>query len=442
MNYIESYFISNYFYKKDYIKDYISSTKINGKTIQSIQTYVLTNQLIDDHILEYWTNQSNKYNKSIYKSCYGTFLTGLTHMFLYNAMTTVLDYKLNVSQINIKDTQMRVNVDLWGNTNLDIDDEDYTTKRLGTNETNIKIHTFLSGFYGSYLEGLVLNLAGDNKSCSAVKWFSEDFFTNKTLNFTYNNVTKEVTIHTQNNNDYLITLGENGTYTYTIIDTRESIPKKASILNNQSLNETLNETETDVENETLYQNGGKGSKAYGYNYENNATDSIFNFLNSYDSIMDYINNWWNQVPEDEQELFWQVFNTAEDLSGSVMITMGVAVFSLGAPLIVPTLAIAGGITLCYLATGVNSVDDLGNPYYVFASIPSIATSIVGVSVESKILALTEKTLLDKLVCSLGNSLYHNKLTSTKQLFQTSFLDSIDGFYYNAFLNSCGFHEND
>jgi len=64
------------------------------------------------------------------------------------------------------------------------------------------------------------------------------------------------------------------------------------------------------------------------------------------------------------------------------------------------------------------------------------------SVESKILALTEKTLLDKLVCSLGNSLYHNKLTSTKQLFQTSFLDSIDGFYYNAFLNSCGFHEND
>ena len=47
-----------------------------------------------------------------------------------------------------------------------------------------------------------------------------------------------------------------------------------------------------------------------------------------------------------------------------------------------------------------------------------------------------------IVCSLGNSLYHNKLTSTKQLFQTSFLDSIDGFYYNAFLNSCGFHEND
>lgn len=437
LNYIDSYFISNTFYKQDYIRDYLSNVKINGKTLETIKTYVLSNQKIDYNIINETLKQYQNYNKNIYKSAYGTYLTGLTHMYLYNAVMTLFASKLNISTYNRENTQMRVNIDINGRTYVDVDDEDYGTKVIGVNQTNNKIYNFLSGVYGSYLEGLVLNLGGDNNSYSAIKYFTEDLLNNKHLNFSFNNKTKSLKITTVDNNDYYITINEDDSYSFTILNNRYTNIKKVKSKNN------INNSE-DVYNETLELFGGGGSPGYGWNYEKTATENIMDFLmNSLNDLITYGNNWINQLPQDEQELFWQSFNLGEDLAGSILITTAVATYALSAPISVTITCACVGVALCFLATGVNSLDDFDNGYYYMAALPSIFFSVIGVgSIPSKVSKLVGDDVLKKIVWSWGNAIYEKtEHFSAREFIEESLVGQIKDNTYNAFLNSIGLHEN-
>jgi len=436
LNYIDCYFKSNDFYKKDYIKDFLSSSEINGKTLETVQTYVLSNQKIDYRIINKTLQKYNLYNQSVFKSAYGTYLTGLTHMYLFNSITTFFSCKLNVTTYNFKDTQMRVNIDINGRTYVDIDDENYGTRLISDNETNAKIYNILGGFYGSYLEGLVLNLAGDNNSYSAIKYFTEDLLSNNLLNFSYNNQTNKLTITTLNNNDYYIYINEDGSYSFTILNNRYENLRN---INSGNSNDT-EENVTDI-NGLL---GGGGSSGYGWNYEEIATENIMNFLIEDLNIkITYATNWFNQLPQNEQELFWEGFNLGEDMVGSIHIATAVTTYALSAPISVTITCACVGVALCFLATGVNSLDDLNNEYYYLAALPSIALSTTGVgTIPAKVSTLLGKDVLKKVVWSFGNAIYRK----TEQLSAIDFVeetiqDLFNEYTYNTFLNSVELHEN-
>lgn len=156
---------------------------------------------------------------------------------------------------------MAIRITYNGYTLINIQDGVFGTNIIG-NSTNTSTYNFLTGFIGSYLEGVVLNLAGDKNAGSAAIYFMEDYYNNKTLNFTYDNKTGTLQIHTENNTDYMITLCSNGDYTYMIMNSRNS---------SKNLKTTTAETNIIITKEIC---GGYGSIGYGYNYEN-AAISIF-----------------------------------------------------------------------------------------------------------------------------------------------------------------------
>ena len=440
LNYIDCYFVSNNFYKQDYIKDYLRATKNNGKTLESVQTYVLSNQKIDYNIINDTLKQYNKYNKSVYKSVYGTYLTGLTHMYLYNAMTTVLSYKLNITTFNMKATQMRVNIDMNGITRVDIDDGDYGLNITGQNSTNEKLYKFLSGYMGSYLECVVLRLAGDTKAQSAASLFGADFFDQRNLEFRLDNKTNTITIKTANNSDYIITIYPNGNYDFSISNNRELIKNYMKMMN--MINDSSNDTNTSIE----YDSGGIGSSQFGYGFENTNTDMLIDFLkegldNLRNVCDDYFENVQQQAPQNVNEGAWTVLNEAEDLTGSILIGTGVTFMIAFGVSNFPILAVGGGIVLCYLATGVNSPDDIFNPYYYLSAAPNIVLSATPLGTEAKIASITGEKMLMKITASFGYSLAKNNLQSVPSWITTPCENFASGSMWNALIESSGYHPN-
>ena len=440
LNYIDCYFVSNNFYKQDYIRDYLSATKINGKTLESVQTYILSNQKIDYNIINDTVKQYNKYNKSVYKSAYGTYLTGLTHMYLYNAMTTVLSYKLNITTFNIKATQMRVNIDLNGITRVDIDDGYYGLNITGQNSTNEKLYKFLSGYLGSYLECVVLRLAGDTKAQSAASLFGADFFNQRNLEFRLDNKTNTITIKTENNSDYVITIYSNGDYNFNIRNNREIIKNYMKMMSR--MNAGSNDTNASIE----FDGGGMGSSKFGYGFENTNTDTLVAFLKEGLDYLrnicdDYFENVQQQAPEDVNEGAWTVFNEVEDLTGSILIGTGVTFMIAFGPGLLPLAAVCGGVALCYLATGVNSLDDLNCPYYYLAAAPSIILSATPFGTEEKIAYFVGEKVVTKIVASLGYALAKNNLRTIPQWIETYSINILEGSMWNALIESSGYHPN-
>lgn len=440
LNYIDCYFISNNFNKQDYIRDYISATKINNRALESVQTYVLSNQKIDYDIINNTLKEYNKYNKSIYKSAYGTYLTGLTHMYLYNAMTTILSYKLNITTFNMKATQMRVNIDMNGRTRVNIDDGNYGLCITGQNSTNEKLYTFLSGYISSYLECVVLRLAGDTKAQSAASLFGADFFNQKNLEFRLDNKTNTITIKTENNSDYLITIHPDGKYQFRIYNNRELIKNYMKMMN--ILNDDSNDTNTSME----FDDGGKGSSKFGYGFENTNTDILVDFLkDGLDSLRNICDNYFEnvqqQAPQDINEGAWTVFNEAEDLTGSLLIGTGVTFMIAFGISTFPILAVGGGVVLCYLATGVNSPDDIYNPYYFLSAAPNIILSATPLGTESKIASIAGEKMLMKITASFGYSLAKNNLKSIPSWVTTPCENFAGGSMWNALIESSGYHPN-
>ena len=431
-------FISNDFYKEDTYSENLNSEKIKNKEIESITTFVLANQKTIPKIINEWIQKYSIYNKSVYKSAYGTFMTGLTHMYLYNSISTLLEYKLNLTTIVTRNTQMKVSINSDGYTQVNINDEDFGRTIIGENETNIKIYKFISGFMGSYLEGVVLHLGGDKNAGSAAVYFIDDYFSNKTLQFEYDNQTNQVKITTENNTDYEITLSPNGWYCYSIAASRT--PQKTIKTSTNNENQT---NETIIYDEL---NGGCGTKGFGSKYESTATDNIVDFLrlaleNLFEFGLNYTENFFNQtlnVTLDDG--FWTVVNTGEDLAGTLLITSGLAVFAASSSFALPAIAVIGGIGLCYAATGVNSIDDIFNPYYAFSAAPSILLSLVPLGYEAKILKLGGESVIKQLKVAGKIVLAKRKQNSYFDYLKEETYDYLNQGGWNAFVETCGYEK--
>uniref|UniRef100_UPI002591701B hypothetical protein n=1 Tax=uncultured Methanosphaera sp. TaxID=262501 RepID=UPI002591701B len=364
LTYIDCYFKSNDFYRFDYVKDYLSLSKLeNNGVLESVETYILTNKKITYDILKEWIQKYPSYNRSVYKSCYGTFLTGLTHLYLHNAMISAIDYKINVTSYVSQNTQMCVFITYSGQTIVNIGDGYHGTRIISNNETNIRIHKFLNGYICSYLEDLVLYMAGDNGSGSACTYFMQDVFNYKTINFTYDNNTGNMEIHTQNNNDYYIRIYPDGSAGWYVSNNRNEFKTIKS-----STNSNLTFNEISMVNEM---SGGIGTKNYGFNYESSATELMVDRISDLDKILS-----WGSKNLNLTGFEWEVINTAENMGGSVLIGTGVVLLCASGVGLIPIALIAGGSTLCYFATGVNGVNDLVNPYYAIKASWSISEAIV------------------------------------------------------------------
>lgn len=327
---------------------------------------------------------------------------------------------------------MAIRITYNGYTLINIQDGVFGTNIIG-NSTNTSTYNFLTGFIGSYLEGVVLNLAGDKNAGSAAIYFMEDYYNNKTLNFTYDNKTGTLQIHTENNTDYMITLCSNGAYTYMIMNSRNS---------SKNLKTTTAETNIIITKEIC---GGYGSIGYGYNYENAATWTISDFITKgiesiYNFGKNYITYCYEQtIPDSATDTCWKIINTCEDIAGSILITTGITLAISSAPVVLPIAAVAGGALLCYAATGANSLDDISNPYYAENAAISIFMSCLPGSGEVKIARIAEKALHKQVtiatrtvLCNKGLTTYSSYLHEYAKTFET-------GVGCSAFVECCRYH---
>lgn len=431
-------FVSNDFNTEDIRSEILNSEKIKNKEIESITTFVLTNQKTTLKIINEWMQKYSSYNKSVYKSAYGTFMTGLTYMYLYNSISTLLEYKLNLTTIVTRNTQMRVSIDPNGYTHVNSNDGYFGRTIIGENETNRKIYKFLSGFMGSYLEGVVLHLGGDKNAGSAAVYFLDDYFNNKTLQFEYNNQTNQVKITTENNIDYRIIISPNGGSYYGITASRT--PQKTIKTSTNNENET---NETIIYNEL---SGGHGTLGFGSKYESTATDNIVNFLNLalenlFEFGLNYTEHFINQTVQlTFEDNFWTVVNTSEDLAGTLLLSVGMGAIFSSASILLPLAAITGGVILCYAATGVNDFDDLYNPYYLYSAAPSILLSMIPLGTEARLAEMASKPLIETISISVEKFLAKRKQQGVFNYLKEGTEDYLLQGGWNAFVETCGYEK--
>lgn len=162
-------------------------------------------------------------------------------------------------------------------------------------------------------------------------------------------------------------------------------------------------------------------------------------LNKHGYVNKKIENVWNQYPSNFNELTWDLIHESEDISGSLMITAGVMCVIASGPMLLPIVMISTGVGLCYLATGMDDVTDLGNPYYHLAAAPSILMSLNPLGTESKLAYLTGSTLIKESLVSSSKVVVKNNLKILPSWITTPAYNIIDGSLYNGFLESCGYH---
>ena len=208
------------------------------------------------------------------------------------------------------------------------------------------------------------------------------------------------------------------------------------------MNAGSNDTNASIE----FDGGGMGSSKFGYGFENTNTDTLVAFLKEGLDYLrnicdDYFENVQQQAPEDVNEGAWTVFNEVEDLTGSILIGTGVTFMIAFGPGLLPLAAVCGGVALCYLATGVNSLDDLNCPYYYLAAAPSIILSATPFGTEEKIAYFVGEKVVTKIVASLGYALAKNNLRTIPQWIETYSINILEGSMWNALIESSGYHPN-
>ena len=295
-----------------------------------LQTYLITNEMITQNIMQSWTNKT--YSEGVEKARYGTFLTGLTTLWLNDETAQVYSKHLNLTIVKGRDTQLLVGIQNDGTSYINIPDPRLGITVVNTQSNITKTFTLITTLTVSECERIALRLSGQNITSTLAQIYQDYIYNNQNLIITFDNSTGQATLNTQNNNNSEI-----------IIDMKTGIAK--TIIK---------------DNKNIYK-GAISQPGTGYCYHSTRTDGL--------------NDWINKIPtlnEYDQEMLYYL----EDLGGGIFITARLLLACSGGSVIIGGLAVTLGIGMCFQAAGANSLDDVANPYCWAGAAPTLFASAI------------------------------------------------------------------
>lgn len=364
----------------------------NANSFEVIQSYLLTNQIITQDVLNDWMDKNESYDYGMRKAAYGTALTALTTLHYNDMITAYYAYYFNITYSRQEDTTIL--------TGVNINQQTYTTTNDPTTGYTIYSGTDANRFYFRLMTTLMFSecermaiQSSLQNATSGLLTFYKELLHYQDLTFTYDNITHIMNVTTVNP-DY-----------YIEVDMTTEIAKV--FLNAETSYETL-----DI-NETF--KGAHGTIGEGGCYHNQKTE---NLLNTTRKIYEITSNPNNNVTDDLENLInSEVQSFLEDSLGSAMISGGlmITLSSGGIGLIVGGPMIMAGAVLWFHAAGANSIDDLQNPkIYTSACTSILLASIGGTELKTAANAakLTVKTTIkDKTKTVITASIEQNGLNS-------------------------------
>ncbi|OED30379.1 chitobiase/beta-hexosaminidase C-terminal domain-containing protein [Methanosphaera sp. WGK6] len=339
--------------KKDYLNPYFTDDTMIP--FQTLQSYVLTNRIITKTDMIQWMAKNTTYNTTLLKSTYGTFLTGLTTLYLNDEVSKYYGKHTNITFTRGQDTQVLIGVNSRGRTYSNIYDP--TVGIVLTNQPNIN-QTITFRFITTTMlvewERQAIRLSGQNVSSSSYLFY-------KDINLEQNNIK---IILDEENGILTIEPISNATY-YITIDLETGITKII-----------MNTEEEDLIKGTLsFENQGYCYHEDRSNILNDYLNQFFGFLNS--------------------DISHQIFQDIEGMIGSGAISAGMLVALLGVSggsILAPVL-IVGGVGTCLHSVGVNNLHKFSNLYYWAEAAPSL---ISGFAVMPEIRAVSGAAKLVKI----------------------------------------------
>ena len=377
---INTSFTSNYqnytLNKKDKLNHLFTITEI--MPFQTLQTYIITNRLINKDDIQQTINKNKTYTKNEnktftninemevdktdhLKAAYGTYLTGETIIYFNDEMSKFYGSYNNVTFTRADDTQILVGVNHHGTIYSNIYDPTLSTKITNNPTVNQTVQfRFMTTVMMSEWERQALRLSMQNITSPLYIFFEDVRLNNNNVNFTIDEKTGIITIEPTTNQTY-----------YIEIDLKTGIVK------------TMMKTEEEGEKIK----GATSQIGQGYCYHGENTDELLNMLNKLNNFTsnDFTNDFMNTLRDCLNEITPEL----ESTMGTTLITAGTLMLSSGPGSVVGVSMIIGGLGLCYLGAG-ESISDPLNPYYWADAAPSVIAGLIPFIAEDRmILSLTK-----------------------------------------------------
>ncbi|AWX33073.1 chitobiase/beta-hexosaminidase C-terminal domain-containing protein [Methanosphaera sp. BMS] len=347
-------FISNH--NSDMVsKTEILTSEYNSEiSFNTIQTYVLTNKVINTSILKSYMNLKDNYNTNVLKSYYGTYLTALSTIYFYDETSKFFADKLNVEFSRQQEAQVLIGVHCSGITYMTTPDPTLGLNIYG-NESNKLYFRLMSTLMLSECERMALQASGQTTtSAFQIFWKS---LNESTLNIIYNEDNNTIKIVPYADGYELQCLfiieldtGIVWTYTYnfyeTLIFLTPEYLKGATTLDNQG--ECYHDERTDA--------------------FSNALRNLTNYIDAIGYRMGQENlQMMQEGLELSQSISDDMVSFFEDWAGGTAITAGMTIVLASGgtmlPVVVGVAIVGMGIGLCLHAAGADEPSDILNPYY-------------------------------------------------------------------------------
>ncbi|KZX14561.1 hypothetical protein [Methanobrevibacter curvatus] len=175
-----------------------------------IQSFAIVKNKVTNDMVRYWVNQNVSYPVGPLKASYGTFLTGLTTIWLSDKLADLHKAKFNVTWDRNSSIFVMAGVNNVGGAYIHIPDATMGMKIKSNNESNIIGFKFINSIFLSEIEGYALNLTG-NPVNSAF-----DNIMNAMINYNFSIIRE---------GDLVIILAEDGSNSLMVINTTSGLVK-------------------------------------------------------------------------------------------------------------------------------------------------------------------------------------------------------------------------
>ncbi len=417
--------------------DIVPKTEIMTSTYQpeisfnTIQTYVLTNKLINTSILKSYTNLKDNYNTNVLKSYYGTYLTALSTIYFYDETSKFFADKLNVAFSRQQEAQILIGVHITGMTYMTTPNPTLGLS-IWANESNKLYFRLISTLMLSECERMALQASGQYTT-SAFQIFYKSL-NESTMNITYYEDNNTIQLIPYDDDTYYFNIeldtGIVWTYTSNIIETWFLINPE-------------------------YLKGATTLDKQGHCYHDERTDAFSNALRNLTNYIDAIGYRMGQENlemmqeglELSQDISDEMVSFFEDWAGGTAITAGMTIVLASGgtmlPVVVGAAIVGMGIGLCLDAAGADEPSDMLNPYYWTQAAPTIIGSAIvpygEIRSAAKGLQLLEKVglpLFDEgkfvLMTSLKTNTYSSFNNLLKKQAENYFISNTIDYGYSIF----------
>lgn len=308
----------------------------------------------------------------------------------------------NVTFNRESNTQILVGVNINEATYITLIDPTLSTIILNGNKTNSIQFRIMTTLMISECERMAIQSSNQTISMSTLIAFSKDIVNStKNVTYEYNNNTKIMTIITENSS-YVLEIDWNTGVVKTLMNTTTFYGKI-------QVNDTLK--------------GAMGGYDQGGCYHEYRSDFLTDLINHLIGILgSSLNSATNDIFDIAHNPPQEVVSALEDMGGNVAITAGMLLIFGSGGLATPVgvALILGGAAACFHAGGINSINDLTDPYKFLQGALSVSLALTGCNEAS----------LAKDVVKIASC------TTKKETAETVFKTSLNRNNYDTFGGRC------